>query len=211
MAKKAKKAGRPGRESDQFLLRMPNGMRDDLAKLAAHHGRSMNSEVVEALTNHIAGKGFAVLSEEGITAISKRMVDSVEHLDGLLFDVRDIDLDAFIADQRTAGTNLTRQEAIRRIVRSYLQERGYVVTKATQPSTPSTPRSHNELRTLFQEYEAEVIEHLTPTLDAFMDDQRATGAKLEAIKEKLKTLFQERERTLLARFTSTPKNKEAAN
>jgi hypothetical protein len=48
MAKKAisKKAGRG---SDQFQLRLPDGMRNLIAELAERHGRSMNAEIVAAL------------------------------------------------------------------------------------------------------------------------------------------------------------------
>ena len=44
----------------------------------------------------------------------------------MLFEVRDVDLDAYITDQRAQGANLTRTEAIRKILRIYLDERGYV-------------------------------------------------------------------------------------
>ena len=52
MAKKAAK-GR-SKDTDQFIVRMPPGMRDTFAKLAEEHGRSMNAEVVTALANYIA-------------------------------------------------------------------------------------------------------------------------------------------------------------
>ncbi|RJF69609.1 Arc family DNA-binding protein [Rhodopseudomonas palustris] len=54
MAKKAAKTTKAGRGSDQFVLRMPPGMRDMLAKLADQNGRSMNSQIVMALAIHIA-------------------------------------------------------------------------------------------------------------------------------------------------------------
>ncbi|MFH0303542.1 hypothetical protein AAFX91_41895 [Bradyrhizobium sp. 31Argb] len=65
------------------------------------------------------------LSEEGLVQISKRLQAGVHHLEGMLFDVRDVDLDAFISDQRSQGLSLTRTEAIRKILRAYLDERGY--------------------------------------------------------------------------------------
>jgi plasmid stability protein len=45
---------RPGRGADQFIIRMPPGMRDAFAKRAAEHGRSMNAELVAALTAYLA-------------------------------------------------------------------------------------------------------------------------------------------------------------
>jgi len=56
MAKK-KIVKRPGRDSDQFIVRFPDGMRSALAELAARNGRSMNAEVVLALADHFANEG----------------------------------------------------------------------------------------------------------------------------------------------------------
>jgi hypothetical protein len=39
----------PGRGSDQFVLRFPDGMRDRIASLAAENGRSMNAEIISRL------------------------------------------------------------------------------------------------------------------------------------------------------------------
>lgn len=40
---------KPGRGSDQFPLRLPDGMRDDLKDAADKNGRSMNAEIVDRL------------------------------------------------------------------------------------------------------------------------------------------------------------------
>jgi hypothetical protein len=126
MTKKSKT--RPGRGSDQFIIRMPAGMRDHLAKLAEEHGRSMNAEALEALERWIAkdlpGTGTSI-SQEGLDAISKRLEATTEELERLYFDVRDIDLEPYMSDQRSQGFDLTRHEAIRKILRTYLDERGY--------------------------------------------------------------------------------------
>lgn len=41
-----------GRESDKFMLRLPDGMRDRIKKAAQRTGRSMNAEIVAALEEH---------------------------------------------------------------------------------------------------------------------------------------------------------------
>ncbi|ARP86275.1 Arc family DNA-binding protein [Bordetella genomosp. 9] len=50
--------GRPRKskveEWDQFTLRLPPGMRDSLKELAAKHGRSMNSEILERLERSLS-------------------------------------------------------------------------------------------------------------------------------------------------------------
>lgn len=40
---------RTGRKSDQFQLRLPNGLRDRIKAYAEPHGRSMNAEIVRVL------------------------------------------------------------------------------------------------------------------------------------------------------------------
>jgi plasmid stability protein len=57
MAKKPT-AKRTGRDSDQFIVRFPEGMREALADLAARNGRSMNAEIVHALAIHFAQEGM---------------------------------------------------------------------------------------------------------------------------------------------------------
>jgi Arc-like DNA binding domain len=48
MAKKTT-VKRAGRDSDQFMVRLPDGMRKHLARVAERNGRSMNAEIVTAL------------------------------------------------------------------------------------------------------------------------------------------------------------------
>lgn len=42
-------ANRPGRGSDQFPLRLPDGLRAKIKETAAKNGRSMNTEILEVL------------------------------------------------------------------------------------------------------------------------------------------------------------------
>jgi len=48
-------ADKPGRGSDQFPLRLPDGMRDHLKTEAEKNGRSMNAEIVTRLEASLAG------------------------------------------------------------------------------------------------------------------------------------------------------------
>lgn len=41
--------------ADQYLIRLPDGMRSRLSQLADANGRSMNAEIVSALEQHLAG------------------------------------------------------------------------------------------------------------------------------------------------------------
>jgi predicted transcriptional regulator len=49
MAKKAGRSKREGRVGDQFVVRLPDGMRDRIAAIAADTKRSMNTIIVHAL------------------------------------------------------------------------------------------------------------------------------------------------------------------
>lgn len=128
MTKKAAKTTKAGRGSDQFVLRLPPGMRDAIAHEAEKAGRSMNAEIV----GRLAFSFEEILSNEGMVQVSKRLEATAEALEYLLFDVRDMDLDAFIVDQRAKGKNLARTEAIRHIVRTFLAENGYLRGASTE-------------------------------------------------------------------------------
>ncbi len=45
---------RPGRGSDQFPLRLPDGLRDFIKAPAESQGRSMNAEIVRILEQHFS-------------------------------------------------------------------------------------------------------------------------------------------------------------
>ena len=122
MVKKIAKPQKAGRGSDQFVARLPPGMRDAIAHEAENNGRSMNAEIVARL----AFSFEEILSNEGMIQVSKRFEATAQALEHLFFDLRDMDLDAFITDRREKGENLTRTEAIRLIVRNYLAENGYL-------------------------------------------------------------------------------------
>jgi hypothetical protein len=80
------------------------------------------------------------LSSEGYIVLGKRLEASVEHLDELLFHIRDIDLEAFIEDQQSKGTMLTRTQAIRLVLRTYLSEKGFVRGPRARQSNESMPK-----------------------------------------------------------------------
>lgn len=62
--------GKPGRGSDQFPLRLPDGMRDRLKQAAAANNRSMNAEIVSMLERYdsLAGEVDAVYQAAGCIA-----------------------------------------------------------------------------------------------------------------------------------------------
>ena len=41
------------RNSDQYLMRFPDGFRERLKQLAAANGRSLNSEIIAAIERHL--------------------------------------------------------------------------------------------------------------------------------------------------------------
>lgn len=122
MAKKVAKTQKAGRGSDQFVLRLPPGMRDAIAREAEKSGRSMNAEIVDRLTRSFERSA----DPHEIARTLERIAGAADVLDGIFFGPENIALDAFIAEYRTKEGTLTRNEAIRIIVNTYLAEHGYV-------------------------------------------------------------------------------------
>lgn len=53
-------SGATGRESDKFMLRLPDGMRDKVKESAARNNRSMNEETVHALEEFLKPTPFKI-------------------------------------------------------------------------------------------------------------------------------------------------------
>jgi plasmid stability protein len=51
------------RESDKFMLRLPDGMRERIKYSAEAHGRSMNAEIVQALEDAFPSSGHPKVQE----------------------------------------------------------------------------------------------------------------------------------------------------
>lgn len=48
------------KEYDKFVVRLPDGMRDQIAKRADENGRSMNSEIVQILQDALEDKSLDI-------------------------------------------------------------------------------------------------------------------------------------------------------
>lgn len=57
------------RNADKFVCRLPDGMREQLANVAAMNRRSMNSEVVYRLETSLAGAGSHKAKAEALEAL----------------------------------------------------------------------------------------------------------------------------------------------
>ncbi|PHM67887.1 Arc family DNA-binding protein [Xenorhabdus sp. KJ12.1] len=63
----------PSQIQDKFTVRFPDGMRDEIAKIAEENGRSMNSEIIEMLKFSIGFKkdsgntGFGIAIPTSVT------------------------------------------------------------------------------------------------------------------------------------------------
>jgi plasmid stability protein len=80
---------RAGRDSDQFMVRLPDGMRKRLAVVAERNGRSMNAEIVTALAMYFenedaapGSKGYRRSAE--IETALKDLVDQMANQHGEL-------------------------------------------------------------------------------------------------------------------------------
>lgn len=69
-----------GRESDKFMLRLPDGMRDRIAEAARHSGRSMNAEIIVRLDGSFEGPFSDMRAGALVEAIRELVV--ARHIDG---------------------------------------------------------------------------------------------------------------------------------
>lgn len=53
----------PSQSQDKFIVRLPDGMRDSLKRLAEANKRSMNAEIVAALEAHLKRPKFFVFDQ----------------------------------------------------------------------------------------------------------------------------------------------------
>lgn len=68
-----------GRESDKFMLRFPEGMRERITTLAKDNGRSMNAEIIARLEDSLAPHDGVEISEKSLDAIEVRMRHALKH------------------------------------------------------------------------------------------------------------------------------------
>ena len=82
------------KDADQYMLRLPPGLRDRVARRAAENGRSMNTEIVEAIERHLTGADrvtqlweFFGKHQENIEAI-RWILPAIQLIESYLYDVR---------------------------------------------------------------------------------------------------------------------------
>jgi hypothetical protein len=91
-------SGQVSRESDKFVLRLPDGMRDRIKLAAEANNRSMNSEILERLETSFGadifesvmfgGSGGSAAQELGRTMIANRIKQLIDIL--ALEDLSDV-------------------------------------------------------------------------------------------------------------------------
>ncbi|KAA1280396.1 Arc family DNA-binding protein [Citrobacter pasteurii] len=59
----------PSQEMDRFNVRLPAGMREDIAERAKRNGRSMNSEIIAALEAWLSGASMNDLPQKEIDRV----------------------------------------------------------------------------------------------------------------------------------------------
>jgi len=93
------------KDADQYMLRLPPGLRDRVARRAAENGRSMNTEIVEAIERHLTGADrvtqlweFFGKHQENIEAI-RWILPAIRLIENYLYDVQG----AFSSLERRTG------------------------------------------------------------------------------------------------------------
>jgi hypothetical protein len=85
VAKKAAGKGN-GKRADQYMLRFPDGMREAIAKRASKSGRSINTEIISALEQFLAGADRA----DALLDLVEANRENIAKLAGLYFVVDEL-------------------------------------------------------------------------------------------------------------------------
>jgi hypothetical protein len=106
----AKKTARKiaAKDADQYMLRLPPGMRDAVAKLAESNGRSINTEIVAAIEQHLKGPGRLDAIESFIEKHRQMLEEMSGYVwfgnDGVLADIERLQTQVNEIDERTGPT-----------------------------------------------------------------------------------------------------------
>lgn len=73
-----------GRESDKFMLRLPDGMRDRIKAAADANNRSMNSEIVATLEDKYPAPKASPLSERAMDLFGQITTAQPHQIEGLI-------------------------------------------------------------------------------------------------------------------------------
>jgi hypothetical protein len=65
------------RDSDKFMLRLPDGLRERIAAAAKSSQRSMNAEIVARIVASLDNQGGLALQDAEIDAIAKKLAAKV--------------------------------------------------------------------------------------------------------------------------------------
>lgn len=77
---------RTPQDTDKFIVRLPDGLRDELKAVAARNKRSMNAELVDRLEQSLAGRpqAHALSTGDLLDELMLRLGDKVQVLVGPL-------------------------------------------------------------------------------------------------------------------------------
>lgn len=74
--------GPTSRNADKFVARLPDGMRAQISEVAAADERSMNSFVVTALRNELAGRKEQALLLEALALLKRQLTEALASVPG---------------------------------------------------------------------------------------------------------------------------------
>lgn len=77
----------PSQKLDQYMLRLPDGMRDQIKLAAEANNRSMNAEIIAALTDWLSRKSEAEVEAESLRRAAEEVVVQREYLEVRLDEI----------------------------------------------------------------------------------------------------------------------------
>jgi predicted DNA-binding protein len=95
--------GTTGRESDKFILRLPDGMRERLAQVAESQGRTMNAVVIGALAEYLGGAKSVESQLAGIEKAILALTDKVSEQNEAVTQIAKENIDKQSVRRRSKG------------------------------------------------------------------------------------------------------------
>lgn len=129
-------AERVGRGADQFVVRLPDGMRERIAEQAKANNRSMNAEIVARL-EWTFGETER-FSEMGMTAISQRLEATAQLMELLMQGLYADRVDALVEEKRRAGIDISVKEARQEVLMDRWSQQ-LAEARSANKSAPNPP------------------------------------------------------------------------
>lgn len=83
----------PSRSQDQFIVRLPDGMRDRIKAAAEANNRSMNAEIVATLEERYPSNFYLAMAENALISLRVELLSDEPNIPKLLETLEELEID----------------------------------------------------------------------------------------------------------------------